>query len=124
MASEEKERREDSGGSGFLRWIGRLLLVAVVLVITSYLTPGFSIYGLWSFLIAALVISILDYLVESLMKVDASPFGKGIKGFIISAIIIYIAQFFVPAMRVTVIGAVLAALVIGVIDAIIPGRAM
>lgn len=124
MAREENERREDSGGSSFLGWIGRLLLVAVVLVITSYLTPGFSIYGLWSFLIAALVISILDYLAESLMKVDASPFGKGIKGFIISAIIIYVAQFFVPAMRVTIIGAVLAALVIGVIDAIIPGRAM
>lgn len=124
MAREENERREDSTGSGFLRWIGRLLLVAVVLVITSYLTPGFSIYGLWSFLIAALVISVLDYLVESLMKVDASPFGKGIKGFIISAVIIYIAQFLVPDMRVTIIGAVLAALVIGVIDAVIPGRAM
>jgi len=124
MAREENEKREDSGGSGILRWIGRLLLVAVVLVITSYLTPGFSIYGLWSFLIAAFVISILDYLAESLMKVDASPFGKGIKGFIISAVIIYIAQFFVPAMRVTIIGAILAALVIGVIDAIIPGRAM
>jgi len=124
MAREENERREDSGGSGFLRWIGRLLLVAVVLVITSYLTPGFSIYGLWSFLIAALVITILDYLAESLMKVDASPFGKGIKGFVISVIIIYAAQFFVPAMSVSVIGAILAAIVIGVVDAIIPGRAM
>lgn len=123
MANEENERKENSGGT-FLRWIGRLLLVAVVLVITSYLTPGFSIHGMWSFLIAALVISILDFLIESLMKVDASPFGKGIKGFVVSVIIIYVTQFFVPAMRVSIIGAILAAIVIGIIDAIIPGRAM
>lgn len=123
MEHKENERKEDSGGT-FLRWIGRLLLVAVVLIITSYLTPGFSINGMWSFLIAALVISILDFLAESLMKVDASPFGKGIKGFVISVIIIYIAQFFVPSMSVSVIGAILAAIVIGIIDAIIPGRAM
>lgn len=123
MEHKENERKEDSG-STFLRWIGRLLLVAVVLIITSYLTPGFSINGMWSFLIAALVISILDFLAESLMKVDASPFGKGIKGFVISVIIIYIAQFFVPSMSVSVIGAILAAIVIGIIDAIIPGRAM
>jgi uncharacterized membrane protein YvlD (DUF360 family) len=123
MEHKENERKEDSG-STFLRWIGRLLLVAVVLVITSYLTPGFSINGMWSFLVAALVISILDFLAESLMKVDASPFGKGIKGFVISVIIIYVAQFFVPSMSVSVIGAILAAIVIGIIDAIIPGRAM
>lgn len=124
MAREENERREDSGGSSILRWIGRLLLVSVVLAITSFLTPGFSISGLWSFLIAALVITVLDYLAESLMKIDASPFGKGLKGFVISVIIIYITQYFVPAMRVSILGAILAALVIGVIDVIIPGRAM
>ena len=101
MEHKENERKEDSG-STFLRWIGRLLLVAVVLVITSYLTPGFSINGMWSFLVAALVISILDFLAESLMKVDASPFGKGIKGFVISVIIIYVAQFFVPSMCIKV----------------------
>lgn len=93
-------------------------------MITSFLTPGFSINGLWSFLIAAVVISGLDYLAESLMGVDASPFGKGIKGFIIAAIIIYLAQYLVPNMGVTIIGAVLAAVVIGILDAVFPARAM
>ena len=93
-------------------------------MITSFLTPGFSINGLWSFLIAAVVISGLDYLAELLMGVDASPFGKGIKGFIIAAIIIYLAQYLVPNMGVTIIGAVLAAVVIGILDAVFPARAM
>jgi uncharacterized membrane protein YvlD (DUF360 family) len=85
---------------------------------------GLTIRGLWSFLIAAVVITVLDVLVESIIKVDASPFGKGIKGFLISVIIIYATQFFVPNMRASILGAILAALVIGIIDAIIPGRAM
>ena len=58
------------------------------------------------------------------MGVDASPFGKGIKGFIIAAIIIYLAQFLVPNMGVTIIGAILAAIVIGILDAVFPARAM
>ncbi|MDU5021040.1 MAG: phage holin family protein, partial [Clostridiales bacterium] len=105
-------------------WIGRFILVAIILMVTSFVTPGFSINGVWSFLIAAVVISVLDYLVELLMGVDASPFGKGIKGFIIAAIIIYLAQFLVPNMGVTIIGAILAAIVIGILDAVFPARAM
>lgn len=105
-------------------WVGRLVLTAVILAITSFFTPGFSISGIWSYLIAALVISILDYLVEAFMGVDASPFGRGIKGFFIAAIILYVAQFFVPTMAVSIVGAILAALAIGILDAIIPGKAM
>lgn len=110
--------------ASLVRWIGRFVLVAVILMITSYVTPGFSIRGMWSFFIAAVVISVSDYFVELFMGVDASPFGKGIKGFIIAAIIIYAAQFFVPNMGVSILGAVLAAIVIGVLDAIFPAKAM
>lgn len=125
MQNNEKNQGENkSGGSTFFYWIMRLIFVAIVLAVTSFLTPGFTIRGLWSFLLAAVVITVLDYLVERLMGVDASPFGKGFKGFVISAIIIYLTQFLVANMRVSIIGALLAAVVIGIIDAIIPGRVM
>jgi Mycobacterial 4 TMS phage holin, superfamily IV len=115
--------KENNNGS-ILGWIGRLIIVAIVLGLTSFLTPGFSINGLWSYLLAAVVITVLDYLVESFMGVDASPFGKGVKGFVIAAIILYVAQFLVPNMRVSIWGAIIAALVIGVLDAIFPKRVM
>lgn len=124
MADNNEAKKEGSSGNSILRWVGRLILVAIILGITSFLTPGFTIYGLWSYLIAALVITGIDYLVEAFMGVDASPFGKGVKGFIIAAVIIYFAQFLVPNMRVSIIGAILAALVIGVLDAVFPSRAM
>ncbi|GAA0862501.1 phage holin family protein [Paraclostridium tenue] len=115
----------NKGNNGsLLKWIGRFILVAIILMVTSFVTPGFSIDGMWSFLIAAVVISVLDYLAELLMGVDASPFGKGIKGFVIAAIILYLAQFLVPNMGVTIMGAILAAIVIGILDAIFPVRAM
>ncbi len=121
---KEIEKTKKSRGNGFLHWFGRLIFVVVILAITSFLTPGFTINGLWSFILAAVVITVLDYLVESFMGIDASPFGRGLKGFVISAIIIYLTQFLVPYMRVSIVGAIFAALVIGVLDAIIPGRAM
>ena len=114
---------ENKNGS-ILGWIGRLILVAVILGITSFFTPGFSINGLWSYLLAAVVITVLDYLVETFMGVVASPFGKGVKGFVIAAVILYLAQFLVPNMRVSIFGALIAALVIGVLDAIFPSRVM
>ncbi|WP_291653762.1 phage holin family protein [Clostridium sp.] len=115
---------KENRNSSILGWIGRLILVAVILGITSFFTPGFSISGLWSYVLAAVVITVLDYLVEAFMGVDASPFGKGVKGFVIAAVILYLAQFLVPNMRVSIFGALIAALVIGVLDAIFPSRVM
>lgn len=123
MIDKDSERRESHTG-GILSWGIRLIAVAVVLAVTSFLTPGFSINGLWSYLIAAVVITALDYLIESFMSVDASPIGKGVKGFLVAAIILYVAQFIVPNMSVSIIGALLAAVVIGILDMILPGRIM
>lgn len=121
MANEDKAKNQTSGIVG---WIGRFIVTAIILAITSYLTPGFSIVGLWSMVLAAVVITLVDYLVEKVMGVDASPFGKGIKGFVIAAIIIYLTQFIVYGMNVSILGAIIAAVVIGIIDAVVPGRVM
>lgn len=118
------EGKKQTSNNNISSWIIRLVLVAIILGITSFLTPGFTIKGLWSFLLAAVVITALDYIVERFMGIDASPIGKGIKGFIISAIIIYLTQFFVPNMGVSIVGALLAALVIGILDMVIPQKIM
>ena len=118
------EEKRKTSNNNILGWITRLVLVAIILGITSFLTPGFTINGLWSFLLAAVVITALDYIVERFMGIDALPIGKGIKGFIIAAVIIYLTQFFVPNMGVSIVGALLAALVIGILDMVIPQKIM
>ncbi|BAH06485.1 hypothetical protein CKR_1434 [Clostridium kluyveri NBRC 12016] len=121
FVGDTKRESEKSSIGGY---IVRFILTVIVLGITSFLTPGFRIVGLWSYLVAAVVISLIDYFVEKFMGVDASPFGKGIKGFIIAAIILYLTQFLVPNMSVSILGAIIASVVIGILDAVIPGRVM
>ena len=119
----ESPRR--STGTGFIGFVIRFVVAAIVLWVTSYLIAGFDIRGgIVPLLIAALVISAADFLVEKLFKIDASPFGNGIKGFLVSAVILYFAQYFVPGMSVSLMGAIIGALVIGLIDAILPTRVM
>ncbi|WP_373898192.1 phage holin family protein [Haloimpatiens sp. FM7315] len=118
------EKRNENEKSGIISYLIRLVVTAVVLSITAFLTPGFTISGMWPLLLAALIITALDYIVEKVMKIDASPFGKGVKGFLIAALILYLTQFVVPTMNISIIGALIAAVVIGIIDAIIPGRVM
>lgn len=122
MNNDQYADKGQSKSTEIFRWIGRLIAIAIILAVVSFLTPGFSITGLWSFLLAAVVISVLDYLVERVMKVDASPFGKGLKGFIIAAIIIYLTQYIVPNMSVSILGAIIGAVIIGILDAIFPTR--
>lgn len=120
-----RESPERQTGTGVIGFIIRFAVAALVLWVTSYLVSGFSIRGgIVSLLIAALVISAADFLVEKLFRMDASPFGNGLKGFIVSVVILYAAQYFVPGMSVTWMGAIIGALVIGLIDAILPTRVM
>lgn len=100
--------------------IVRFIVSALVLLVVSFLLPGFAVLGFGGALLAALVIAILGYIVEKVLGKEVSPQNRGIVGFITSAIVIYVAQFFVPQLRVSLIGAALAALVIGIIDVFVP----
>ena len=78
-----------SGTSTAWQIIGRMIAAAVVLAITAFFTPGFTINNIWSLVIAAIVLTILDYLIVKLTNLHASPFGKGFVGFILSEEIKY-----------------------------------
>ncbi|NSW89765.1 MAG: phage holin family protein [Firmicutes bacterium] len=105
-------------------FIIRLVVGAIVLAITAALTPGFTIAGIWPLLLGAVVLAALDYVALKLLGVNATPFGRGITGFILAAVIIYVTQFFVAGFNVTWWGAIIGALVYGLVDLVIPGRAM
>jgi len=124
VVRRDSEEREEKGGRSWLGIIIRFIVAAIVLMITAAVTPGFKAMGFGTALVAALIIALLDYLVQKIFRVDASPFGRGLSGFILSALIIYVTQFFVPDMDINILGAIIAALVIGIIDAIIPVNVM
>lgn len=107
------------------QWIGlgvRFVVSALVLMLVSWLAPGFVVRGGFiGALIAAVVIALIGYLAESLLGDKISPQGRGVVGFITGAVVIYLAQFIIPAfLSVSLVGALISAFIIGVIDAIVP----
>jgi len=104
----------------FLGHIVRFVVAALVLMLVGFIVPQFSVGGFWSAFFLALVIAALGWVIEGIFGKRVTPFGRGIVGFIASAAVIWIAQFIVGGVTVTLLGAILAALVIGIIDLFIP----
>lgn len=102
--------------------ISRFITSAIILAITAFFTPGFEIASLWTLFLAAAVLAIMDYLFNLVLGVDASPFGRGMVGFIVSVVVLYATQFFVAGYSISWISAIVGALVYGIIAAMIPGK--
>ena len=102
--------------------IVRFITSAIVLAITAFFTPGFEIASFWTLAIAAVVLAVLDYLVNAIMGVNATPFGRGIIGFIVSVIVLYATQFFVSGYSISWISAIIGAVIYGIVASIIPGK--
>jgi len=105
---------------GWLGFVVRLVVSAVVLLLLAAILPGFRIAGFRFALLGAVVIAALGWLVEALFGRRVSPQGRGVVGFIVAAVVIYLAQFLVPGMQVSMWGALLASLIIGIVDAFVP----
>lgn len=101
--------------------VGRLVTAGIVLAITAFFTPGFQINSFWALAAAAVVLTVLDYLIIKLTGLHASPFGKGFVGFVLSAVVLYVTQYFVAGYAISWIAAIVGALVYGVVDYFIPG---
>ncbi len=123
MAITENNQNTDVA-SDFGSIIGRLIAAAVVLGTTAFFTPGFAIANIWTLIVAAVVLTLMDYGLIKLFGIDATPFGRGVLGFVLAAAIIYATKFIVAGYNVTLIGAIIAALIFGIVDAILPGNAL
>ena len=117
--SETKNGR--SSVSRIWQIIGRFVAGAVVLGITAFFTPGFSINNIWALILAAIVLTIIDFLITKFTGLHASAFGKGFVGFVLAAITLYVTQFFVAGYSISWFAAIIGALIYGVVDYFIPG---
>ena len=121
---ENGQTNSQSRGNTSTVWqiIGRLITAAIVLAITAFFTPGFQINNIWSLAAAAIVLTIIDYLITKFTGLHASSFGKGFVGFVLSAIVLYVTQYFVAGYTVSWMAAIVGAIVYGVVDYFLPGE--
>lgn len=121
---ENSSRIQSRNNSGSMigQVVGRLITAAIVLAITAFFTPGFTISNIWALIIAAIVLTVMDYLIIKFTNLQASPFGKGFVGFVLAAAVLYLTQYFVAGYTISWIAAIVGALVYGVVDYFLPGN--
>lgn len=101
--------------------IVRFVVSALVLLLVSWIVPGLRVNGFTGALISAAVIAILGYVIEKMFGDKITRMGRGSIGFLTAAVVIYVSQFLVPgSISVSIIGALLASLVIGIVDSFVP----
>ena len=116
------ETRSSSRQNTFVQVILRFITSAVILAITAFFTPGFTISNIWALALAAVVLTVIDFLLIKFTGLHASAFGKGFVGFILAAVVLYVTQFFVAGYSISWIAAIIGALIYGVVDYFIPGN--
>ena len=102
--------------------LARFITSAIILAITAFFTPGFEISSFWTLVLVAVVLTVMDYLINMVIGIDASPFGRGIIGFVVSVLMLYATQFFVSGYSISWISATVGALIYGIIASIVPGK--
>ena len=120
--NNDSHAQADNKTNSIWQIVGRFITAAVVLAITAFFTPNFSINNIWSLAIAAVVLTVLDYLIVKLTGLNATPFGKGFIGFILSAAILYVTQYFIAGYSISWLAAIIGALIYGIVDYLIPGN--
>lgn len=122
MSENQTHSQTKSGTSTVWQVIGRLVTAAIVLAITAFFTPGFHISNIWTLIAAAIVLTVIDYLITKFTGLHASSFGKGFVGFVLSAIVLYVTQYFVAGYTISWMAAIVGALIYGVVDYFLPGE--
>ncbi len=122
MSEDQANGQVKNGSNTVMQIVGRLIASAVILAITAFFTPGFEISGFWALAAAAIVLSIMDYLIVKFTGLQASSFGRGFVGFVLSAIILYVTQYFVAGYTISWIAAIIGAVVYGIVAYLIPGN--
>ena len=116
-------RSQSSSSMGTLgQMVGRFIVAAIILGITAFFTPGFSINNIWALAISAIVLTVMDYLIIKFTGLHAMAFGKGFVGFVLAVVVLYATQFFVSGYSISWMAAIIGALIYGVIDYIMPGE--
>ncbi len=103
----------------FLTW----LVSAAVLVLVSYVVPGFTVSSFTAALIAALAIGIINAIVVPLLNLLALPLNiltLGLFSFVVSAVGLLLASAFVSGFTIAgfwpaLLGAVMIAVINGIV---------
>lgn len=100
----------------------RFLSALAILLLTSFFTINFNTSSYPKLVISAIVLVILDYFVSTVSGIHDIPLYRAIVGFVASTIIVYMTQFFVPGFYISILTAIIASLMYGIIQYFLPNK--
>ena len=80
---------------------GRLVAAAIILGVTAFFRPGFTINNFWSLALAAIVLTVMDYLIVKFTGLKEMEFGKGLVDFVLDVVILFATQFYVACILIS-----------------------
>lgn len=122
MDNNNINTRSSARPNTFGQVILRFVTSAIILAITAFFTPGFTISNVWALALAAVVLTVVDYLLATFTGLHDSAFGKGFVGFILAVAVLYVTQYFVAGYSISWVAAIIGALIYGVVDFFIPDQ--
>ena len=117
---ENNQTQTRSNTSTVWQIVGRLITAAIVLAITAFFTPGFATSSIWVVALAVLLLTVFDFAISTFTALFTHPIVKGIIGFVLCAITLYVVQYVVTGYGISWIAALLGALVYAIVDYMLP----
>lgn len=105
----------------WLRTIIRFTSSTLLLLFLGYILPGYTVLSFSAAVIGGFFLAGLGFLSEVLiLKKEAPPYFHGLAGFITALVGIFLLQLFLPGVRISWLGILITALIIGLTDLIVP----
>lgn len=100
----------------------KLITSISVFTLTVFFTPNFNIISFPILILSSITIIILEDLTNTVLRTDDIEFGKGIIGFTIATLIIYITQYFVKGYYISIPSTLIASAIYGIFSSMINER--
>ncbi|MDO5718112.1 MAG: phage holin family protein [Tissierellia bacterium] len=99
----------------------RVVYAMIAIALVAFLTPGISARGgLKTYLFAGLAVGIIHSVLTDMLDIRDSATKRGCSGCLISALVLYLTGMIVSGFRVTIFGALIGSVVIGIVEMILP----
>lgn len=104
------------------RLLIRFAVSFIFLYLAGYIIAGFSVLTVPIIFIAALVISVLSYVVELVITSPVTNYSHALVSFVVSFLVLVAARYMIPGSDITFFGSIIVSLLIAAVDLFLPEK--
>ncbi len=98
-----------------MQLIMRLAINVFSLFVVEYLVPGFHLANLWTAIVTAIVIGVVNTLIKPILQLVALPISMltfGVTAFLINVFLLWVVSKVVPGFQIATFGAAIVASIV------------